>query len=56
MGWSAGTKAKLKNAEIPRDVLTAEILLNEHKDLAADIQAHKPKYARHWLMLNHIPC
>ncbi|XP_052269284.1 spectrin beta chain, non-erythrocytic 1-like isoform X3 [Dreissena polymorpha] len=46
MGWSAGTKAKLKNAEIPRDVLTAEILLNEHKDLAADIQAHKPKFEK----------
>jgi len=53
LGWSAGTKAKLKNAEIPRDVQTAELLLNEHKDLADDIAAHKPRSVFHgvWLAL-----
>ena len=42
LAWSGATKAKLKNAEMPRDVQTAERLLNEHKELAEDINAHKP--------------
>ena len=42
LGWSGATKGKLKNAELPRDVQTAERLLNEHKELADDINAHKP--------------
>lgn len=40
--WTGQTKAKLKNAEIPQNVLTAETLLKEHKDLAEDIEAHQP--------------
>lgn len=43
LSWSGGTKAKLKNAEMPRDVQTAEILLKEHKDLVDDVAAHEPE-------------
>ncbi|XP_053397817.1 spectrin alpha chain, non-erythrocytic 1-like isoform X2 [Mercenaria mercenaria] len=42
--WAGQTKAKLKNAEIPQNVQTAENLLKEHKDLAEDIDAHKPVF------------
>ncbi|XP_052769142.1 spectrin beta chain, non-erythrocytic 2-like isoform X1 [Mya arenaria] len=54
LGWSAGTKAKLKNAELPRDVQTAEILLNEHKDLADDIEAHRPKFEKTQVLGNAV--
>ncbi|XP_061172689.1 spectrin beta chain, non-erythrocytic 5-like [Saccostrea echinata] len=42
--WTSATKAKLQNAEMPRELQTAEIMIQEHQDLGEDIKAHKPKF------------
>ena len=41
--WISATKSKLQNAEMPRELQRAEIMIQEHKDIGEDIKAHKPK-------------
>lgn len=41
--WTSATKAKLQNAEMPREVQMAEIMIQEHQEIGEDIKAHKPK-------------
>nr|XP_022333961.1 spectrin alpha chain, non-erythrocytic 1-like isoform X4 [Crassostrea virginica] len=42
--WISATKSKLQNAEMPRELQRAEIMIQEHKDIGEDIKAHKPKF------------
>ncbi|XP_048733527.1 spectrin alpha chain, non-erythrocytic 1-like isoform X2 [Ostrea edulis] len=42
--WTSATKAKLQNAEMPREVQMAEIMIQEHQEIGEDIKAHKPKF------------
>lgn len=41
--WISATKAKLQNAEMPKELQRAEIMIQEHQEIAEDIKAHKPK-------------